>query len=127
MKLRLSLVILLPILLVGAGLFTTRCTARVSDALRQTCALAREAILEEDYPAAAAHIDVLQAEWASRCETLRLIINHPDIDEVTRMLKGLSACVQAREQSESLLHAALLDEALSHLSHRDAPTLSNIL
>ena len=127
MKQRIILVILLPLLIVGAGITSMLYTKGVSDALLLSCELTRQAIREEEYPLAAERIEDMQNDWLNRRERLRLLIDHPDIDQVTQMLKGIAASVEAEEQGEALLHAALLDEALRHLSHRDAPTLSNIL
>ena len=99
----------------------------MSDSLLLTCELTRQAVREEDYVLAAERIEDMKNAWLNRRERLRLLIDHPDIDEVTQALASIAACVEAEEQGEALLQAALLDEALRHLSHRDAPTLSNIL
>ena len=124
MKQRILLVILLPLLIVGAAISSMIYTHSVSKSLLLSCELTRQAIRAEDYALAAERAEDMQDD---RRERLRLLIDHPDIDEVTQTLKALSAAIEAEEKGDALTQAALLDEALRHLSHRDDPTLSNIL
>lgn len=127
MKQRILLVILLPLLIVGAAISSMVYTHSVSKSLLLSCELTRQAIRAEDYALAAERAEDMQDDWLDRRERLRLLIDHPDIDEVTQTLKALSAALEAEEKGDALTQAALLDEALRHLSHRDDPTLSNIL
>ena len=127
MKQRILLVILLPLLIVGAAISSMVYTHSVSKSLLLSCELTRQAIRAEDYALGGERAEDMQDDWLDRRERLRLLIDHPDIDEVTQTLKALSAAIEAEEKGDALTQAALLDEALRHLSHRDDPTLSNIL
>ncbi len=127
MKQRIILVIVLPLLIVGAAVSSMIYTHSVSKSLLLTCELTRQAIRAEDYALAAERTEDMQRDWLNRRERLRLLIDHPDIDEVTQAIKALAAALEAEEKGDALTQTALLDEALRHLSHRDDPTLSNII
>ena len=65
--------------------------------------------------------------WEEKSALLSLWVNHGDVDEVSLGLERLETALEQEERFLSLLYAAELGEAVSHLYHRDALMLSNIL
>ncbi len=65
--------------------------------------------------------------WEEKSALLSLWVNHGDVDEVSLGLERLETALEQEERFLSLLYATELGEAVSHLYHRDALMLSNIL
>lgn len=104
---------------------------------------AQTRILCDRYVSAAEELHILteKAEWARAQETvsaylsswqetvpwLQILINHDDIDDVTLSLERLQAAIAAQEQGTCFEACAELKENASHIHHRDAFTLGNVL
>lgn len=100
-------------------------------------------ILSRRYESAAEELRVMtgKGDWARAAETastyledwrttvpwLQILINHEDIDDVTLALERLHAAIEAKEQGACFEACAELKENASHIYHRDAFTLGNVL
>lgn len=65
--------------------------------------------------------------WHEVLSRLQILINHDDIDDVTLSLVKLQAAIRAQDQAACFEACAELKENASHIYHRDAFTLGNVL
>ena len=127
MKLRVTLLIVLPLLLCAGDFIRAREARGASQALLGQAQAARAAMDAEDWASAQAQAQQLRAGWDEAHARLQLWIDHAQLDEVSRALAGVEASVQARARAQGLMQAALLEEALRSLPERNAPALGNVL
>ena len=127
MKLRVTLLFVLPLLLCAGHFISAREARGASQALLGQAQAARAAMDAEDWASAQTQAQQLRAGWDEAHARLQLWIDHAQLDEVSRALAGVEASVQARARAQGLMQAALLEEALRSLPERNAPALGNVL
>ena len=69
----------------------------------------------------------LMGDWEGRSGLISMWVNHEDVDEVSINLERLLAALEEEQPFFARLYLTQLQEALSHIYHRDAFQLKNIL
>ena len=100
---------------------------RISDDYQMRVRQIEQAVREEDWEQAHALYEQMNLHWEHVRPTLQLWINHRDTDDINQTLLDLGVVLEARLATESLQALEALYEHASHLYHRDALTLSNLL
>ena len=90
-----------------------------------------EAVMEDfeagDWEGAEDGASRLFARWEEECGLFQTWMRHTDTDAVTHALRALRASLSERDRLSVLLYYGECLENFSHLHHRDAFTLKNIL
>lgn len=120
-----SIVILVLVAAVGGGceLITHRLVRGYQEAL--TAIAGRLAV--DRWQEAAARTERLSKQWEQASAWVQLWVNHADTDAVSHALRGLLASIRQQDSLSSMLYYGECVENFTHLHHRDAFTLKNIL
>lgn len=126
---RTSLMISIVLLcLILAGGFLEEGQTRILSSRYESAAEELRVMAEaSDWHRASETVAVYLADWRSTVPWLQILINHEDIDDVTLALERLQACIAAQERGSCYEACAELKENASHIYHRDAFTLGNVL
>lgn len=126
---RTGLIIALILLTVtlGAGLLEEKETRMLAERYISAAAELRLMAEAEDWQRASDTVSAYLASWRQAVPWLQILINHEDIDDVTLALVRLEASIAAKEQSSCFEACAELKENASHIYHRDAFSLGNVL
>ena len=127
MRTSLMISLILLVLTVGTGVWeegkTDVLSQRYISAAEELHIMAEKA----DWQRAGETIAAYIASWEETVPWLQVLINHEDIDDVTLALHRLEAAIEARERGSAFEACAELMENASHIHHRDAFTLGNVL
>ena len=110
-------------LLIGAGVYCTLYSKRVSDDYKALAAQVERDARLEAWPSAQEKALRLAAAWRETGDVLSMWVNHADVDDVTIALSRLQIALEMRDAAESLSIIAELNENLSHIYHRDSLSL----
>ncbi len=124
-SLLISLVLLA--LTTGVGMWEENRTAMLSQRYISAAEELRIMAEKEDWQRAGETVSAYIASWEDTVPWLQILINHEDIDDVTLSLVQLQAAIAAQEQGSAFEACAELKENASHIHHRDAFTLGNVL
>ena len=114
------------LLILGIGIFSGRYSRFISDEMRGQVRLMEQYVQEEQWDEAVRMAEEMEKTWRGRGDVLSMWVNHDDVDAVSAGLLRLRTALNARDGFHSLLYAAELREAVSHVYHRDSLQLKNI-
>ena len=110
-------------LILCIGIFCGAYSSRISEEMQARVSTVASLAEEADTAQALARTRDLMGDWEKRSGLIAMWVNHEDVDEVSLGLERL----EAEEPFFARLYLAQLQEALSHIYHRDAFQLKNIL
>ena len=113
-------------LILGIGIFSGNYSRFVGDEMQGQMKNMETIIRDGEFARARQMLTDIKKIWQQRSDILSMWVNHADVDNVSGGLRQLEVSLQEEETYFSLLYAAELQEALSHIYHRDALMLKNI-
>ena len=114
-------------LILSIGIFCGTYSSRVSEEMRARVSTVASLSEGADTEQALARVRELMGDWEKRSGLIAMWVNHEDVDEVSIGLERLLTALEAEEPFFTRVYLAQLQEALSHIYHRDAFQLKNIL
>ena len=114
-------------LILCIGIFCGAYSSRISEEMQARVSTVASLAEEADTAQALARTRDLMGDWEKRSGLITMWVNHEDVDEVSLGLERLLVALEAEEPFFARLYLAQLQEALSHIYHRDAFQLKNIL
>lgn len=114
-------------LMLALGLYCGAYSKDISEEMQGQVREMRGEIQAGSLSAARRRTADMRRDWEEKSALLSLWVNHGDVDEVSLGLERLETALEQEERFFAMLYAAELGEAASHLYHRDALMLSNIL
>ena len=127
MRTSLMISLLLLGLTIGVGVWEEGQTHILSQRYISAAEEVRIMAEKSDWQRAGETVSVYISSWEDTVPWLQVLINHEDIDDVTLALQRLQAAIAAQEQGSAYEACAELRENASHIHHRDAFTLGNVL
>ena len=112
---------------IAAGMLEEKQTEGLSARYVSAAEEIRIMVEKSDWRRAGETASAYLATWEETVPWLQVLINHEDIDDVTLALVRLRAGIAAQEQGACFEACAELRENASHIHHRDAFTLGNVL
>lgn len=109
------------------SLITSLYSWRISNDYQARIRQMEQAVRQGAWEQALTLHDQMDQHWQKVRPVLQLWINHRDTDDINQSLLNLGVLLEARLVTESLKDLETLYDHASHLYHRDALTLSNLL
>lgn len=114
------------LLILSISIFSGRYSRFVSEEMQGQMENMEPLIRNGDFAGARQMQKDMMKAWQERSDLISMWVNHGDVDDVSSGFRRLETALSQEEPFYSLLYAAELKEALSHIYHRDALMLKNI-
>lgn len=109
------------------GIFCGMYSSRISEEMQARAATVASLFAAGSSREALSCARDLMGDWERRSGLISMWVNHEDVDEVSANLERLLVALEEEERFFVWLYLSQLQEAFSHLYHRDAFQLKNIL
>lgn len=119
------ILIVLALVLLGAGMLCVLGLNRSAQALLQE-AEAAAAALPGDAEAARAHLDAFAARWARTERAWQFIAIHEDIEEITAALREAQEALELEDTTAATLACSRLPAAVEAVLQKEVPSPGNI-
>ncbi len=127
MRATLWIIILLAAAILTVGLVSDHVSDGVVKEYSQQAIQIKESIKKDDWEGAGRITEDMEKKWEDTCGWLQLWVDHQDTDNVRLALKKILAAIQVQSLDSYYQADADLMESLSHVQHRDALTIGNLL